>query len=281
MTVAKHILDSQVFNSNSSEPASEFVTEFMKEVKPLVADFVVSPSQEEVSFILISTPLFFLIPTPLQHFEVLFSLNKEVRINHNLSIGQGSEVFNSDINPDLLGGGMLDGYFWHFTSEDSEPLPSLVAFDSQSLNLAFRNTMQNDWDVADFGSVKTLVAEKLETILRVSNAPNPTLESWKTFLPASRVSDSPKEVLKRPVNPFGNILPNLRKKFWMLARKVIIEVKFPQYLAFFLISFDTQFKKFIINCLTHFKRTNQLLLLLTRRVNSITIYPEFHNGVVI
>ena len=288
MVISDHIGNLQILNSDSSKPASEFVAEFVKEVKPLVADFIVLPSQEETS--LVPIPAAFLLPaqSPMQQLQSLFTFDEETGIIHSFPIGQGGEVLNADINPNSFCGRMFGGCFWHFTSEDGKPLPSLVSLNGKSFDFAFGNSVQNDWNVADFGSIKTLVADKPKPLpmlvakcLRVSDALNSAFKTRKAFLFTLQVFHPAKETLKCFINPLRNILSHLRMNFGMFTGKMIVEIKFPYRFLSGLIRFDTQVKKFIVNCLASVKLLEENLLLALGRIQTITITPELHSGVKI
>lgn len=289
MMVLNHISDLQVLNSNASEPCGEFVAEFVQEVSPLVADFVVLPSQPETSLAPVSAAFLLPAQSPMQHLQPLFTLNEEFRVSYDLTITQRGEVFQPDINSNLFGRRMLNFNIGHFASENGKPLPCPILFDSQGFDFALWNTVQDYWDVPYLGSKKTLIASKPETIssfsmcsaLRVGDAVHPALESWKALFPTLWVFDSAKEVLKSLVNPIRNILPNLSIHPIIFISKMFARIRPSQSLSRFLVSFNGHTEKFVIDCFASLKRINQPYLLFLRRVNAVTIRPEFHRGGVV
>src|SRR3989344_8883966 len=108
----------------------------------------------------------------------------------------------------------------HFTSKDSKPLVNLVALDSESLDFAFRNSVENDWNATNLAQPNPFVREKLETRLRKGNAIHSTFETRKSFLFARLIFDSAKEVSKSFVNSIGNILLRLRMNFRIFTSKI-------------------------------------------------------------
>jgi len=277
--IPNHVADLQVFNGDAAESGSELAGQLVKEVTPLVADFVVSTSQLEFSFASVSASL--LLPTQpsVKQLQPFLTFDEEARITYDFAIGKDGEVLNANINPHLLSGRMLNPNVRHFAGEDGEPLPSPVSLDGEGFDFALRDAMQDDWDVANLGSVKLPITDKLESALRVSNAINPTLESGKAFFLTGRVFDSAKEALKRSTQSVRNISLNLRIYFGMFINKIFIIIKFLQSLFIFLVSFNGHIEKFIIDYLTGFERIYKSNFLFTRRINTITIHPEFHKVV--
>ena len=279
--IPNHIGYSQILNSNAAEVGSELAGQLVQEVEPLVGDFVVSPCELEPCFASVSAALLLSVQPSVKQLQPLLSLDQETRIAYNLTIGKGGEAFKPNINADLLSGRVLNLNVRHFAGEDGKPLPRLVLLDGEGFDFAFWNTMQDDWDAADFGTMQSFVAQKLESALRVNDAAHSAFESWKAFFLAELVFDSAKEALEGFRNPFSNIFSDLRMNLRILSRKIVVEVKLPQRLISFFIGFNIQIKKFIINSFTNLERINQPFLLLTRRVNSVTIHQQAHNEVIL
>jgi len=168
----------------------------------------------------------------------------------------------------------------HFTSKDSKPLVNLVALDSESLDFAFRNSVENDWNATNLAQPNPFVREKLETRLRKGNAIHSTFETRKSFLFARLIFDSAKEVSKSFVNSIGNILLRLRMNFRIFTSKIFVEVKTTKRYFSKLVAVNRQSKKLIVNCFVILERFNDSYILLIRRIQTIFIHQlNDHRGI--
>ena len=276
MMVSDHVLNLQVLNSNSAKLSYNFHTKIMQEITPLVSDSFIEFSQPKTCFSSVRRTFYFSANPPMQNLQFAFTLDKMVGISYKLSIGESGKALQSNINANLLTGRMLHGNIRQFTSEGSKPFISLGLLDGHSLDFAFRNTMQDDWKIANLTNLDVFTADKLEPRLRISDAHNPALESGKSFLFAGFVFHSAKEVLKGFVNSIRNILLGLRINFFVFSSKIFAKVKLVKsYIAKFIGIFVKR-KKLVVDYLASFKRINDSNLLLTRRVNTIPIHQQGH-----
>lgn len=275
--VFDHIGNLQVLNSDAAEMSGQSMAEFVQEVTPLVADFNVLLCQPKASLIPVMAA--FLLPTesPVEQLESLLGFDQKTRIAYSFSIGQGSEVFQPNINADLLRRRMLNYWNFNFAGECGEPLPSLITLYGESFDFAFWNSVQNDWNVSYLRSMKPFVTDKFKTFLWVSDALNPALKAGETLFPTFRIFYPVEKVQHSLANPVRNILNDLGINTFGFSFQKLVKIVLAKRLARFLISLNAQLKKLIVNRLTTAKLFEENFLLLLGGIQAVTIHPEFHN----
>ena len=276
MMVSDHIRNLQILNSNSAELGYHFPAQLMQEITPLVNNPFIEFSQSKACFNPIFASFNFSAYSSVQKFQFAFTLDKMARISYKLSIGESSKVLYANINADFAVRIGMNGFaVRQFTGEYSKPFISFGMLDSESFNLAFRYSVQDDWQTANLGNFNVLVADELKTRLRKCNAHNSGLVAGKTFF-LNIFFDTPKEVLKGFVNPIRNILFGLGMNALKFSRKIFVEVKLVKRNIAKIIGIFIQGKKFVINHLTGFKRINQPNFLFSARINLEFIHQQAH-----
>lgn len=274
--VIHHTFDVQLLNGDEVIFIDEFPAKFVQKVSPLIYNLDMLFIQPENSFSSVFRTFDFPAQSSLQELQSLFGFDEETGISYLLSIGKSSEVLQADINANLLSRGMLDFCIWQFTGEDSKPLPYFILLDGESLNLTFRNTMQDNRNASNLTQSNPPVRKKLETRLRKGDAVNPTFEAGKSFF-FGILFDPSEEVLESLMHSVRDILYNLRMDFIPSFDKIVV-VKFIEACRAKFVSINRQCKKFIVNCLASLERINQSYLLLSRRIQTIFIHLNDHRG---
>jgi hypothetical protein len=275
--IIKHTFDIQILNCNEGIGFGYSMTEFVQEVIPLISNLDVLYCQSKPCLSLISRTFLFLTEPSLQSFKHLFSFDDVSRIIYKLSIRQDSIAFKPYIQSNLFRRRMLNRWSFNFTSECRKPLSCFVLLDSQGLNLAFRDTMQNNRHRANLAEFEPFIRQNLESALRESDTIHSALESRKPFLFAGLVFHSAKKVRECFVNSIRNILGNLRMDR-VFAFYQFVVIKLPQSLARFFVSLFGSVKKLVIDCLTSFERINDSNLLFSRRIYPESIHSQFHDN---
>jgi hypothetical protein len=173
-----HVLDIQVFTTDYLIVSGYGMTEFVQEVSPLIKDFEMLPSQYDSGFLPIMTAFDSPRVSPLQSRQSLLSIQVESRISNTLPFIICQELFESDINTNLVIVRMLDFWKVYLTSEYDVPLSSLILLDCHRLDFAFWDAMEFDWNTSDFADSQPLIAEEFESALWVCDARYPAFESW-------------------------------------------------------------------------------------------------------
>lgn len=104
---------------------------------------------------------------------------------------------------------------------------------------------------------------------------NSGLKARITFFPFFAFNPA-KEVLHSFSKSVRNILFDLRMNFIKSSTHQFVTIKLIQSFSQFIIIKFVEFKKFIINLLTNYKRINQSLLLLPRRIQAIFEHLNNH-----
>ena len=275
MMISDHIFDVKIFTSNYTVSQSEASAQFMQEVSTNVADFKMLSGKFESCLSSVCRAFDFPAHSSLQFFEPMLCFNQEVGIFYDFAIGQSGKAFQPNINTYFAFRGMLHSNIRQFTAESGKPLPSFVLFDSESFNLSFRNSVEDDWQIANLRYLNVLVADELEAELRVSDAINPALVARKTFF--FRMFFYPaKEVSKSFVNSVRNILLGLRMNIRIFTRKIFVKVKLIKINIAKLVSIFIQRKKLIVDLLASDERINQSDFLFPARINPKFIRQQAH-----
>ena len=278
MMIMNHIIDTQVFNGNSTIIESELSTNFVQEVSSLIGNFDMFPSQLESSFSPVSRTFDLFAQPSLKELQSIFTLDEMPWISYDFTIGESSKVLNTYIQPHLFIGLMLNNRSIDLTTKYSKPLSSIINLESERLNLSSRKPVKNNGNVSYLGSIQSPVVSELETTLREDNTVHSTLESWKTLFLTSRVFYSPKEAIKSLREPIRDILQDLRVDFFSNRRTAAFQIhnKGVKVILFGYEKFLVQIKKSIVNIFAMRKIINESYLLLSRRVDSVLIHPKFH-----
>ena len=166
--VIHHSLDVKLLNSDEGIFIDNIPAEFVQEISSLIGNLNMLFVQPEDSLPSIHTSFLLPIQSSMQELQFLFGLDEETRILYLLSIGEGSEILNADINTYLFSRSVLDLNIRQFTGKYSKPQISLVDFDCQGLDLAFWDSMQDNRYASNLAQSEPFVREKLETRLRES-----------------------------------------------------------------------------------------------------------------
>jgi len=181
--IFEHPVDVQVLNGNSTIVIRYHATGLMQKIFTLVGNPLVLDCQQVNNFSTV-TATFDLSRYPtLQVFQSLLGFYEMTWVLDYHSIGEGGEVFQSDIySYSLILEGMWGGIVFNLTGEHDKPFTRFSSFDCHGLDFTFRNTMQNNRNVADFGNIQFLVGKKLKSRLWVRDALEPLFISGKTNL---------------------------------------------------------------------------------------------------
>jgi hypothetical protein len=271
MMIFNHIFDSQLLDSNEGILFSEGMRKFMKEISSLVGNFEMTSSNPKPCLSPVMASFFLSAQSSLKSSKFIFRFNQESRIGDNFSIRESSEVLQANINPNLFFRRMLNFLNLNFTTKESEPLPCSVLLDSQSLNLTFRDSMQDNRDTSNLADLKSSLINEPESALRVCYAMNRTLESGKSFFLARFIFDSSEEVLKGFMNSVRDVLKSLGMEIGFFSSESIIIIKFPQSFSSSFVSFNVQGNKLVMNILSLIKHSKDFSELPLLRIDSILI----------
>lgn len=276
-----HAFDVQLLNSDSAVSQGNTSTELMLKVRPLVSNLVVQFGYFEPCFSPVSRAFDFSAKSSLQELESLFRFDKEFGVVKSLSIAEETEIIPAvNINTYLFSRSMLDNNVWKFTAKYSKPLSSHIMLDSQCLDFAFRDSVQDYRNTSYLAEFKPFVRKNLESRLGISDTIDSALETRKSFFLAGFVFDSAKEVSKSFVDSIRDILGNLRMNRIFTFNQLVV-VKLPKSLARLFISIDRSFKEKVVYFLTSFQRINDSYFLFIRRVYAIFIHQQAHSEVIL
>jgi hypothetical protein len=282
--IPDHIIYTQFFNCYERICFSETMTELMQEISPLVDNLEMLSCNFQFCFSSVTGAFDFPAQPSLQTFQSRFSLDQMSGISYEFVITEDCKISYANINTDLFGRAMLDSWSFNFTREHSKPLTCFVALDSECLNLASGQTMKNNRNITNLGSIQSLITFELETRLRESETVDLALEPGKTnFNPFTLLSFfyPAKEVIKGFAKPVRYILQNLAMdSFQPRITQLKVEDEIVEIILVSCPELFVKAKKFVIGLLTTFKRIKQSNFLLRRRIQSEFIHAQFHEYIV-
>src|SRR3990167_719124 len=247
--ILNHSFNVKVFNGNIAKIVDYKSADFMMKVSSLVSNSFMQSCDFQSHFVSLgranSSHVFF----PLKEFEPLLAPDKVSWIGYACSVGQGSKVFQANVNADFgIVIGMNDISVRQFTRKNSKPLAGWSSFDSQSLNLTFWNSVEYDWQIANLADFNVFAADELEPGLGICNAIIPVLspESWVASIRLC------KKLNKRVYNPIIDILKNLGVNFFKLrinhpqVKNHGVKVFVRKVCSFILIPYNLVFKLLVV-----------------------------------
>ena len=270
--ISNHIADVKVLAKDKPVFCGEHPANLMVKVIALVKDFKMLFSQSKIGFPSIVRAKLLARNSSLQKLNFFLTLDQIFRIRYNLTIGQSGKVLQANINSYVEIGRMNYINFRHFASEVGKPLVCLVDFDSQSLDFAFGNTMQYDWQVANLREFEPSITENLETRFRISNAEHFALEAGKTLL-SGVFLDTPKEVSKSLANPVRDILQDMNMDLRIILRASKLDVCYELIKLELVrgIKFFVKVKKSVIDFLANLEVFDKPYFLLCRWIDAIFV----------
>jgi len=282
LVISDHVLNLQILDSNSAKFSYNLPAHLVQEIKPLIANSFIQPTQSNPCFPSVSRAFDFPVNSPMQNLQLCFGLEQMSGISYKLSIGESDKTFKPNINTNFIFGRMNNIDFRQFTAENSKPLTAFGLLDSESLDFAFRDSVQDNGDISDFRSIQSLVINKpkitsLSMInrLRISNAHNSGFIARKSFL-FDIFLDTPKKILERFIQTISNILFDLRINTKIFASKIFAIIKFIQRNIAKLVSVFVKRKNIVINLLTGDERINKSGFLFPTRINPEFIHQQAH-----
>ena len=277
MVIPHHVFDIQILNSNKRMGFGYYVSQFEGKIYSLVSNFFIEPAQSETRFSPVSRAFDFPAYSTMQEFQSIFVLDKIVRISNKLSVGECGKILQADINADFgVGTSMDDFSFRHLTAKSGKPFSAFGLLDGKSFNIAFWNSVEYDWQIANLADFNVFAADKLKSALRISYAINSAFVSGKTFFFAGFIFNSAKKISKGFMHPVRNILLGLRMNLLKLTSKILIEIKFIKGYIAKLVSIFVERKNLVINLLASDKRTEQSDFLFPARINPEFIRQQAH-----
>ncbi len=277
MMISKHVLDVKIFNRYKRKGFYNPFRKFMNEIISLVGYFKMLSRQFYSLLVSVVGTFLCSAQSTIQSLQSLFSMNKKSWIVHNFLFIGPKVVSQPYIKPNMVWRRISDVRNINFAAKASKPLVSFILLDGQSLDFSFRDSMQDDWQTANLGNVKSCTGNKLEgasVILRISYALYSALKSWIAgFNPYAFLAklNSVKEVIKRFTKPVRNILKDLAVCLVVVFRAGGFNV-FDKAVKVWLGSCPKRFvqaKQSVIDFLADFKLINNPYLLLSRRINSV------------
>src|SRR3990167_5648246 len=223
--IMSHSFDIQILNCNSRISQSKASAQLMQEITPSVGNLEMLSCQLETCFSSVSRAFDLSAQSSLQELQSLFSLEQMPRVSNDFAIAQSGKVLQADINANGFFREMNGFAVRQFTGKYGKPLPCPVLLDSQSLNLAFRDTMQDYGNITYLTEFKPLVRENLEARLGESDAIHSALEARKTFFLARLVFNPAEEVGESFMHSVRDILLGLRMNALKLSSKIFVAVK--------------------------------------------------------
>lgn len=286
--VTNHSLDIELFNCDKLVSVSNNPALFVEEIGSLVDDFVVDSCDLESSFLSVSRTFGFFIQSSLESSKSVFGLYKESRVLDDCLVREGCKILKPNINADLfLEEFMPFGFNINLTTKKNKPLVGSVPLYGHSFDFAFGDSMKDNVHISYSRNMKLFIGVKFKSMLRICNTPNPFLESgianfniFTRFL----FLTSPKKVFKSITNPIIKVLENLRKNNAGINIKVFyafIKVNFSQMFTCILISFNTDFKKFVIGSPAYFKMFRKTIGLLPAWIEPEFVVSQFHSNYLI
>jgi len=281
-----HSLNVQPFTCYDFEIPRQGMGELMQEISPLVSDLQMLPRNLDSGLFPVPTTLDSLGMYPLQSSQFLLCVEIESGIGYGLTFVVGQELLQPDINPNLgIGMLMLNDRNINLAGEHSKPLTSFVSLDSQGLYLALWQSMENDWHIANLGYLQPLVAEKLESRLRICDALDSALEPRKTSFDFSALLfefEPIEEVVKCLCQSVRYILQDLRMDLGIIFRAGGLDIKDeviePELIGY--PKFLVEVKQGIIDILADRELIENPDLLFPRGIQPELIHPtEYHRGV--
>ena len=278
-----HTLNIQPLTCYDFEISCQGMAQFVQEISPLVSDLQMLPRNLESGFLSVPATLDTLGMYPLQSSQFPLSVEIESGIGDGLTFIVSQELLQPDINSNLgFGMRMLNNRNINLTGEHSKILTCFVSLDGQGLYLAFWQSMENDWHRANLGHLQPLIAEKLESRLRVCDALYPALESRKTSLDFSALLfelEPVEKVIKCLCQPIRDILQDLRMDLGIVFRTGGLDVKHkaiePEFVGY--PEFLIEVKQSVIDILADRELIENPDLLFPRGIQPELIHPEFHS----
>lgn len=207
-TVLDHAFDVQLLDGNRAILHCQVLTQFMQEISSAIGNLHMLSLNEKFCFGTIPATFFLSAQATLQSPQPFLTLPEISRIDNLATIGQRSKAFKPDIDSNLCIARMFDLWLINFAGQDSIPLVSSL-LDSQSLDLAFRQSMEHNRHRTNLGALQSLVTQELETTLRVCDATNSALEPRKALLANISLAAS-EEVIECLAQSVGTVLQDLR-----------------------------------------------------------------------
>lgn len=268
--ILNHSFDVKVFNSNNSIVVCYEPADFVVKVISLVENSFVQFGNFQPHLVPLDRAFGSFGLFPLEEFKPLLALDKVSRVRYACSCGESSKVLQPDINADfVIRIGMNKFSIRQPTAKHSKPFVSWSFFNGKCFSLSFRNSVQNDWQIANLADFDVLVADEIESRLRVSYAVIPVLasESWVACIRLC------KELVKGFNESVVDILQHLRMnffKFWVdypQIKKHGVKVLIRKVYSFLLIPNNLVFKLLVVKQPAYLDMFIKKFLLLFIRVN--------------
>src|SRR3990167_1408081 len=247
MVIPHHIFDLQILDSNKGMSLDYPVSQLESKIYSLIRNSFIQPAQSEPCFSLIGRAFDLSAYSSMQNLQFSFTFEQMSGIGYKLTIGESSKVLQADINSNFGFRSMNNFSFRHFTAENSKPLPSFVLLDSECFNLSFRDSVQDDWQIANLADLDVLAIQKLKSALRISYAINSTFVSGKSLFFAGFIFNYAKKISKGFMHPVGDILLGLGMDVIKFARKVFVKIKLVKRHISKLVSIFVERKNLVIN----------------------------------
>ena len=181
--ITKHTPDVKGLNADETILINEYSTLLVHEISSLISNLDVTLSNLITGFPTIHRTLLFPAQSPLKFLQPMLGFDEKARIADRVSVAQGGEVLQPNINSDLVVGmGMFCFNGFKFTGEYSKPLTSPITFNGHGLEFTSRQPMEYERYVAYPGDMQPLIRENLKPGLRIRDALNPLPEPGKPNL---------------------------------------------------------------------------------------------------
>ncbi len=207
--IMNHIPNLQFFNRNDFELFDNLQRDFVEKILPLIENSFVKPCNLNYCFSPISRAFFLPAQSSLKSGKFLLAFNQEFGIFNFSSIRQDSKTLNSNIYAYVIIGN-FNLYNRNILSRENSKPANSSSFDSESLEFASWNSVNDNRDVSNFTYENSLIRNEPETTLRKSYGlvAIKSFEAGKSCL-AFFLLDPSEEMLKSIINPLAYVLQYL------------------------------------------------------------------------
>ena len=203
-----HSFDIQIFKENSVVGIDKKSRNLMSKIRTTVFDSIVNLRNYLSFFVPVFASFRLFAQSSLSRCENLLGVSKGSRIINFNTIRQCAESFQTDINSNAFVN-RFKNFTSRFNRETSKPFPAGIFRNCESFDFADYFTVKFNFNFSDFREIDFSVRHRKSKLFVGERVISEfVLKSWKTgfFFPFCTA----KEILKRAVNSFENVLQNLR-----------------------------------------------------------------------
>lgn len=204
-----HLLDLQPLKGNYLKLIHQATAQLVGKVTALVGNALMDAGHYLATFHAFGSALLGSAELPLRFGQRLLLLAEEPWIGNLFSCRESGKMLQAHVNTDYLSH-RGESFRFNFNREESIPLSSSHAPDSERFDRPLNRAVEPDLDVSDLGEIQFTILSKFESQLRVGEAIVAVLpfEPGITSLPILGLEPA-EESLEGQVHTGANLLENL------------------------------------------------------------------------